>query len=400
MKNLAITVQAVLLMTVCILAGTPQHAQAQAFGMISAAVEKADDMRGLTVRSEPSQSASVVGYLPVGTEIKSCNDFRDGWVKLEIPSKGNWVNMAFLKPKGGEGTVAVVDKPESCLAIRKGPHVTYEKTGCATLGQRLKLSGVWSNTNWARLEDGGWVDASKIQTDLFVCSTPMLATAEPEPQAPEPVEPPVTDPGPAPVPYVGSAYPECLPYGSVCPPLVVGGLPPPIFLGDFGAFGYFPGIYPYLSIGIGSYGRYFGHFLPGPYYRHGRGPYYGHHRGPGTERGDRRPFRALSTPSGRANMANLGTRNATASVNRSIENASRALGSNTSRRSLSRASSDSVFRGAPGSGFRSSNFSRGRAMNMPSFSSRASRGGGFSGASFRGGGNMRGGGMRGGGGRR
>ncbi|MFH0821970.1 MAG: hypothetical protein V2B18_04415, partial [Pseudomonadota bacterium] len=51
--------------------GLVGNAWSQAFGMIAATVEKADDSRGLTVRSQPSESAGVIGYLPVGTEIRA-----------------------------------------------------------------------------------------------------------------------------------------------------------------------------------------------------------------------------------------------------------------------------------------------------------------------------------------
>lgn len=409
MKHIAYTAMVVVIMTVCFLAVSPQDARAQAFGMISATVEKTDDARGLTVRSEPSDTGAPVGYLTVGTEIKSCNDFKDGWVRLENPSKGNWVNMAFLKPKGGEGVVAAVDKPELCLAIRKGPLSSYEKIGCVELGEKLKLSGVWSSNNWARLEDGGWVDAAKIQTDLFVCSAPIPGA--PEPEAQPIVQPPValeTEPPGVPVaaetsPAV-SCYPACPAYGTVCPPIGVGCLPAPVVLGDFGAFGYFPGVYPFISIGVGPFGGWYGH-------RWHNGPYYGHYGDPGRRwrNYNRRQANIANTrTNNRITNTNTISRNARSNLNRSYTHSTNALRSNGAAANFSRGSYGSAYRGVSNSGLRTSNFSsRGRGMNVASFNrgfrssgfrSSGFRSSGFRGASFRGGGSFHGMGFHGGGG--
>ena len=318
--------------------------------------------------------------------------------------------MAFLKPKGGEGTVAAVDKPDLCLVIRKGPYSSYEKIGCAELGQKLKLSGVWSSTNWARLEDGGWVDASKIQTDLFVCSAPPAATPESQPQPVE--QPPVTSQSepPASVPVateplpVVSDYPACATYGSVCPPIGVGCLPAPVILGDFGAFGYFPGVYPFISIGVGPFGGYYRNVWRDPY--HGNYGHYGHHgdrwhNGQGQGRsGDnaRRSNLANATRNNRTTNVNNISRNTRANVNRSMSNMSNSFRSNAANAGFSRNLNNSAFRSTNATGLRTANFSRGRGMNMASFSNRAFRSGGssfrgagFKGASFRGGGSHGGG---------
>jgi hypothetical protein len=67
----------------------------------------------------------------------------------------------------GEAIVVGVDRPDNCLRIRKGPSSQYEQIGCANIGDRLRLTGVFSNDNrWAQLEDNGWVFACQIKTDL------------------------------------------------------------------------------------------------------------------------------------------------------------------------------------------------------------------------------------------
>jgi hypothetical protein len=77
-----------------------------------------------------------------------------------------WVLMENIKPTGGEATVSKIDRPDLCLRVRKGPSGRYEKVDCAEMGQKLQLTGMWSSNNWAQLENGGWVSAAQIQTDL------------------------------------------------------------------------------------------------------------------------------------------------------------------------------------------------------------------------------------------
>jgi uncharacterized protein YraI len=70
-------------------------------------------------------------------------------------------------PKGGEGVVVSVDQPENCLRIRGGPGSNFPMIGCATRGQKLQLTGVFSSDGrWAQLQNKGWVYLSQIQTDL------------------------------------------------------------------------------------------------------------------------------------------------------------------------------------------------------------------------------------------
>lgn len=247
--------------------GLVGKAWSQAFGMIAATVETADDSRGLTIRSEPSESATVVGYLPVGTEIRACNDFRANWARLQSPPPGGWVNMVNLKPKGGEGSVVAVDESDQCLAIRKGPGSSYERVGCAVLGQKLKLSGIWSENNFAQLESGDWLDGSKISTDLMTCDTsalPQIAEV-PEPdrfgyvQAPPPsdyVEPPSTY-----VPYDGGSY-------TYAPSYNFGTFGVPYLFGPYCGFGFYPPWQPGTSVVVRN-------AYP---WRHWRGPDYHHPR--------------------------------------------------------------------------------------------------------------------------
>jgi hypothetical protein len=211
-----------------------QDAWGQAFGMIAATVDKADDTRGLTVRSEPSDSGQPLGYLPIGSEIRACNQFKDGWVKLDDPARGGWLNMSNLKPVGGQGKVVAVDTPDLCLIIRKGPGSTYERIGCAELGQKLNLTGVWSETNWARLDTGGWVDATKIDTDLMTCQTPL--DAQPPTAQDQELPPAVSSSGGEVPGYVeGPSYSND-DYGV------------PYFYGDYGGYGYYPGVFPFGAV--------------------------------------------------------------------------------------------------------------------------------------------------------
>jgi hypothetical protein len=70
------------------------------------------------------------------------------------------------QPKGGVATVIAVDQPEDCLRIRSGPGSAYEVIGCASMGQQLYITGVWTSNDWAQTVDNGWVYGEQIQTDL------------------------------------------------------------------------------------------------------------------------------------------------------------------------------------------------------------------------------------------
>jgi len=66
-----------------------------------------------------------------------------------------------------EAVVIGVDTPENCLKIRRGPSTSYEQIGCAKLGDKLRLTGVFSSDNrWAQLDDNGWVFTCQIKTDF------------------------------------------------------------------------------------------------------------------------------------------------------------------------------------------------------------------------------------------
>jgi hypothetical protein len=70
------------------------------------------------------------------------------------------------QPKGGTATVIGVDQPDNCLLIRSGPGGSYDVIGCADMGDRLKITGVWTSNDWAQLANNGWVYGPQIQTDL------------------------------------------------------------------------------------------------------------------------------------------------------------------------------------------------------------------------------------------
>lgn len=92
--------------------------------------------------------------------------------------------MDHLKPSGGEATVASVDKPDLCLRIRSGPSSSFDKVGCAELGQKLELTGIWSSRNWAQVQQpvSGWVYAGQIESDLHPSRVAVSTRAAPQPR--------------------------------------------------------------------------------------------------------------------------------------------------------------------------------------------------------------------------
>ncbi len=80
--------------------------------------------------------------------------------------------------KGGVATVIGVDQPDNCLRIRSGPGSAYDVIGCAPMGEKLNLTGVWTSNDWAQLTDNnGWVYGPQIATDL---RPPQAAFSAPE----------------------------------------------------------------------------------------------------------------------------------------------------------------------------------------------------------------------------
>jgi len=162
---ITISLISVFLLGLASLPGVAIPAWAESAGVVSGTVEKGDDSRGLTVRSDPTPEGKALAYLPVGTEVRGYAAFSNGFVKLAHPQDGGWVDMNFLKPVGGEATVTAVDRPDLCLRVRKAPSGQSEKVGCLELAQKFNLTGVWSDNNWAQT-DQGWVYGSQIASNI------------------------------------------------------------------------------------------------------------------------------------------------------------------------------------------------------------------------------------------
>ena len=137
-------------------------------GIVCGKVEKGDDEKGLTIRSTPSSIGAPMGWLPIGTIVRGSATFTNGCVKIEVPVKGGWVPMNLLTPQGGEAVVAKIDTPDMCLRIRSGPSASYEKVGCAEMGQKMELTGLWSTNGWAQVSQptAGWVTGSQIESAI------------------------------------------------------------------------------------------------------------------------------------------------------------------------------------------------------------------------------------------
>ncbi|MEW6531097.1 MAG: hypothetical protein AB1473_09695 [Thermodesulfobacteriota bacterium] len=140
----------------------------ESVGPVSATVRSTDTPSGLTVRYEPSAAGAVRGYLPAGTDVQGYARFRNGWMKLRWPHEGGWVRVDSLQPRGGAGVVVSVDQPDNCLRIRSGPSSATAQVGCARGGAQLRLTGVWSENNWAEVRSPaqGWVYAPQIASAL------------------------------------------------------------------------------------------------------------------------------------------------------------------------------------------------------------------------------------------
>ncbi len=65
--------------------------------------------------------------------------------------------------QGVQATVTGVDQPEGCLRIRRASSSSSEIMGCAGMGEKLQLTGIYSpDGRWAELVDKSWVFAAQI----------------------------------------------------------------------------------------------------------------------------------------------------------------------------------------------------------------------------------------------
>jgi hypothetical protein len=180
----------------CIAIYVPAQAapvRGEQIGPIAATVARVDNERGLAVRSEPSPMARVLGRLSMGARIVGYNEFRNGWVKIQSPINGGWIETAALRPFSRNAVVISVDRPEMCLRIRKGPGTSYGLVGCAQKGDRLRLTGLGSENNWAEIDRPviGWVSLPQISTNVGAYRG-LAATPPPPPTYVEEPEPPVS----------------------------------------------------------------------------------------------------------------------------------------------------------------------------------------------------------------
>ncbi len=153
------------------------HASAgwgEAVGPIAGKVTRSDDPRGLTVRSGPSYASAPLGHIAVGTRVNKYGEFSDGWVRIASPVDGGWIEIANVNPVRGTAVVISVDLPDNCLRVRSGPGSGYAVTGCVDRGQRLRLTGLWSENNWAQIDRPavGWVYGPQISTSLVAFRPP------------------------------------------------------------------------------------------------------------------------------------------------------------------------------------------------------------------------------------
>lgn len=148
----------------------------EAVGPIAGRVTRSDDPRGLTVRSGPSYSSDPLGYVAVGARVNTYGQFADGWVRIAGPVDGGWIEIANLSPVRGTAVVIGVDQPDDCLRVRSGPSSGYAVVGCVAPGQKLRLTGLWSENNWAQIDRPamGWVYAPQISTSLVAFRSPPI----------------------------------------------------------------------------------------------------------------------------------------------------------------------------------------------------------------------------------
>lgn len=97
---------------------------------------------------------------------------KDGWSGLELSTanKHNETASSLMKKlmtiPWAETSARSADDVDRRLCIRTNPTRSSEKSGCVKIGEKITLSGFWTDDGWAQviLPYGGWVRTDKINT--------------------------------------------------------------------------------------------------------------------------------------------------------------------------------------------------------------------------------------------
>jgi hypothetical protein len=69
--------------------------------------------------------------------------------------------------KGGEATVARVDRSGKCLHVYTEASASSKEIACMPKGEKVHLTGVFSkDRRWAQMDNHGWVFFRKLETDV------------------------------------------------------------------------------------------------------------------------------------------------------------------------------------------------------------------------------------------
>ncbi len=169
------------LTTLASAAGVETRGDGETYGPAQAVIASGDSPDGLAVHSSPSDRSRIIKNLGIGQEVKTSVRFSKGWTKLSEPVSG-WVKYDYLEAKPGSGKVVDVDKPEECLRVREAPNTHSRIIGCAELGEKLQLTGLWTEDNWARVSApaDGWVWAKQITSAMKPGQEQTQVADEPE----------------------------------------------------------------------------------------------------------------------------------------------------------------------------------------------------------------------------
>ena len=97
---------------------------------------------------------------------------RDGWSGLELSTANKHNETASILMKKlmtipwAETAAKSADDSDRRLCIRRNPTRSSDKSGCVKIGEKLTLSGFWTDDGWAQviLPYSGWVRTDKINT--------------------------------------------------------------------------------------------------------------------------------------------------------------------------------------------------------------------------------------------
>ncbi|MDR1386129.1 MAG: SH3 domain-containing protein [Propionibacteriaceae bacterium] len=181
-----------------------QGLDALAMGPQAFAAETIRATTTVNVRSGPSTTRAIIGYVAWGWTIEATGPSTDGWTPVDYNGRAGYVSSQYFTYADSGSTLGSGPtgqaRTTAALNVRVGPSTSHSRVEVLPYGAAVTLTGVTSN-GFSQIVWGSvkrWVSTSWIQLESAQPSQPATPETTPPVDTP-PVDPPVdppTDPAP------------------------------------------------------------------------------------------------------------------------------------------------------------------------------------------------------------